>query len=60
MTERFVADQAKVQPIEKKKVTNLDVLNEAYAYEKPSSFSRALRLELGDVVVLLISGTAWA
>ena len=58
MTERFVADQAKVQPIEKKKVTNLDVLNEAYAYEKPSSFSRALRLELGDVVVLLISGTA--
>jgi enamine deaminase RidA (YjgF/YER057c/UK114 family) len=34
------------------------VLNEAYCYEKPSSFSRALRLELGDVVVLLISGTA--
>lgn len=58
MAERLVADQAKVQPIEKKKVTNLDVLNEAYAYEKPSSFSRALRLELGDVVVLLISGTA--
>jgi enamine deaminase RidA (YjgF/YER057c/UK114 family) len=34
------------------------VLNEAYAYEKPSSFSRALRLDLGSVVVLLISGTA--
>jgi enamine deaminase RidA (YjgF/YER057c/UK114 family) len=58
MAERFVADQATVQPVEKKKVTNLDVLNEAYAYEKPSSFSRALRLELGEVVVLLISGTA--
>jgi enamine deaminase RidA (YjgF/YER057c/UK114 family) len=58
MAERFIADQAQVQPIEKKKVTNLDVLNEAYCYEKPSSFSRALRLELGDVVVLLISGTA--
>jgi enamine deaminase RidA (YjgF/YER057c/UK114 family) len=58
MAERFVADQATVQSIEKKKVTNLDVLNEAYAYEKPSSFSRALRLDLGDVVVLLISGTA--
>ena len=58
MAERFVADQATVQSIEKKKVTNLDVLNEAYAYEKPSSFSLALRLDLGDVVVLLISGTA--
>lgn len=58
MAEPFVADQASVQPIEKKKVTNLDVLNEAYAYEKPSSFSRALRLDLGNVVVLLISGTA--
>jgi 2-iminobutanoate/2-iminopropanoate deaminase len=58
MAERFIADQAKVQPIEKTKVTNHDVLNEAYEYEKPSSFSRALRLDLGDVVVLLISGTA--
>jgi len=58
MAERFIADQAKAQPIEKKKVTNLGVLNEAYDYEKPSSFSRALRLELGEVVVLLISGTA--
>jgi 2-iminobutanoate/2-iminopropanoate deaminase len=58
MAERFTADQAKLQPITKTRVTNLDVLNEAYAYEKPSSFSRALRLELGDVIVLLISGTA--
>ena len=44
--------------MEKKKVTNLDVLNEAYEYARPSSFSRALRLEFGEVVVLLISGTA--
>lgn len=58
MAERVTADQAKLQSIEKKKVTNLGVLNEAYDYEKPSSFSRALRLELGNVVVLLISGTA--
>jgi enamine deaminase RidA (YjgF/YER057c/UK114 family) len=58
MAERLMVDQTKAQPIEKKKVTNLDVLNEAYSYGKPSSFSRALRLELGDVVVLLISGTA--
>lgn len=44
--------------IEKKKITNLDVLNEAYQYAKPSSFSRGLRLEFGNIVVLLISGTA--
>lgn len=49
---------AKATSIEKKKITNLNVLNEAYDYAKPSSFSRGLRLEFGNVVVLLISGTA--
>ena len=34
------------------------VINEAYDYQKPSSFSRALRLDLGDYKILLISGTA--
>jgi 2-iminobutanoate/2-iminopropanoate deaminase len=34
------------------------VINEAYDYKKPSSFSRALRLDLGEYKVLLISGTA--
>jgi 2-iminobutanoate/2-iminopropanoate deaminase len=34
------------------------VINEAYDYKKPSSFSRALRLDLGDYKVLLVSGTA--
>jgi enamine deaminase RidA (YjgF/YER057c/UK114 family) len=34
------------------------VLNEAYAYEKPSSFSRALTFDIADTTVLLISGTA--
>jgi 2-iminobutanoate/2-iminopropanoate deaminase len=34
------------------------VLNEAPAYPKPSSFSRALRLVIGNVSVVLISGTA--
>jgi len=34
------------------------VLNEAYAYPKPSSFSRALRLDIKGVTILLISGTA--
>jgi enamine deaminase RidA (YjgF/YER057c/UK114 family) len=44
--------------IEKKAVTARGVLNEAYHYEKPSSFSRGLRIELGGIVILLISGTA--
>ena len=44
--------------IEKKKMTNLNVLNEAFDYAKPSSFSRGLRLEFGNIIVLLISGTA--
>jgi enamine deaminase RidA (YjgF/YER057c/UK114 family) len=56
--ERTPGPEAKVQSIEKKKVTNLGVLNEAYEYARPSSFSRALKLEFGNIVVLLISGTA--
>jgi 2-iminobutanoate/2-iminopropanoate deaminase len=45
-------------PIEKRAITNHGVLNEAYAYAKPSSFSRGMRIDLGDVTILLISGTA--
>jgi enamine deaminase RidA (YjgF/YER057c/UK114 family) len=45
-------------PIEKRAITNLNVLNEAYDYERPSSFSRGMRIDLGNFVVLLISGTA--
>jgi len=45
-------------PIEKHAVTNLGVLNEAYAYAKPSSFSRGLRVDLNGLSILLISGTA--
>jgi enamine deaminase RidA (YjgF/YER057c/UK114 family) len=43
-------------PIEKKAITNLNVLNEAYDYG--SAFSRGMRIELGKFVVLFISGTA--
>lgn len=35
-----------------------DVLNEAYDYARPSSFSRGLRVKMGAVDMLLISGTA--
>jgi len=45
-------------PIEKFSVHAPQVINEAYDYQKPSSFTRALRLELGGYKILLISGTA--
>jgi enamine deaminase RidA (YjgF/YER057c/UK114 family) len=45
-------------PIEKHAVHIPEILNEAYDYKKPSSFSRALRLDFGGHKVLLISGTA--
>lgn len=45
-------------PIQKRAITNLGVLNEAYDYAKPSSFSRGMRIDLNGVVILLISGTA--
>src|SRR5271166_5717068 len=45
-------------PVEKRAITNLGVLNEAYNYAKPSSFSRGMRIDLNGLVILLISGTA--
>ena len=45
-------------PVEKRAITNLHVLNEAYDYSKPSSFSRGMRIDLGRITILLISGTA--
>ena len=44
--------------VKKSAITALSVLNEAYDYARPSSFSRGLRIDLGSVVILLISGTA--
>lgn len=46
------------EPIQKRAITNLGVLNEAYDYARPSSFSRGMRIDIGNVVILLISGTA--
>jgi 2-iminobutanoate/2-iminopropanoate deaminase len=34
------------------------VLNEAFDYERPSSFSRGLRIDVGNLAIMLISGTA--
>jgi 2-iminobutanoate/2-iminopropanoate deaminase len=45
-------------PIKKRAITNPAVLNEAFAYPKPSSFSRGIRIDLNGLTILLISGTA--
>jgi enamine deaminase RidA (YjgF/YER057c/UK114 family) len=45
-------------PIQKRAITNHSALNEAYTYPKPSSFSRGMRVDLGGLAVLFISGTA--
>lgn len=55
---RYPSIHVERPPIEKFAVHAPDVLNEAYTYKRPSSFSRALRLNFGDYRVLLISGTA--
>ena len=44
--------------VEKRAISAPGVLNEAYQYAKPSSFSRALRIDLNGLAILLISGTA--
>ena len=56
--EEALAEIAEATTIAKKPITAKAALNEAYHYERPSSFSRGLRLDLGNVSVLLISGTA--
>jgi len=48
----------KTTRVKTKAITEHGVLNEAYDYDKPSSFSRGLRIDLGSVTILLISGTA--
>jgi 2-iminobutanoate/2-iminopropanoate deaminase len=45
-------------PVQKRAITNRDLLNEAYTYARPSSFSRGMRIDLGGLTILLISGTA--
>ena len=44
--------------VSKKAIEAPSVLNEAYKYPKPSSFSRGLRLDIKGITILLISGTA--
>jgi len=44
--------------MKKKSIRAPEVLNEAFQYLLPSSFSRGLRLDFGAITVLVISGTA--
>jgi len=44
--------------VERHAVSAANVLNEAFDYARPSSFSRALSFDIGDARLLLISGTA--
>jgi 2-iminobutanoate/2-iminopropanoate deaminase len=44
--------------VPKRAIRAATVLNEAYDYARPSSFSRGIRIDLGDKAMLLISGTA--
>ncbi len=53
-----VLDTIAKAPVQKRAITNHGVLNEAYAYAKPSSFSRGMRIDLNGLTILLISGTA--
>ena len=45
-------------PVRKRAISAHQVLNEAYDYSRPSSFSRGLRIDLNGLAILLISGTA--
>ena len=44
--------------MKKKAMQAPELLNEAYNYPKPSSFSRGMRIDIRGITFLLISGTA--
>ncbi len=44
--------------LNKRAIRAPDVLNEAYDYERPASFSRGMRVELPGATMLFLSGTA--
>jgi len=56
MTFQEILEDVTTAPIQKRAITNRNVLNEAYTYG--SAFSRGMRIDLNGLVILLISGTA--
>jgi 2-iminobutanoate/2-iminopropanoate deaminase len=51
-----IIEEVTTAPVQKRAITNRNVLNEAYSYG--SAFSRGMRIDLNGLVILLISGTA--
>jgi 2-iminobutanoate/2-iminopropanoate deaminase len=56
MTVQEMLQEVTNAKVEKRAITNLNVLNEAYDYG--SAFSRGMRIDLNGLTILLISGTA--
>lgn len=56
--ETTVAPEQTNSPVSRKAISEPRVLNEAFQYAQPSSFSRGLRLDIKGVTILLISDTA--
>lgn len=50
--------ELEIERLPRKAIEAHDVLNEAYTYRLPASFTRGLRIPLGEITLLLISGTA--
>lgn len=46
------------RPVQRHAMHASAVLNEAYNYAKPASFTRGIRFDLGDKTMMMISGTA--
>jgi enamine deaminase RidA (YjgF/YER057c/UK114 family) len=55
---RPAADMRHEKIVAKRAIAAPAVLNEAYEYTKPSSFSRGLRVDFEGITALFISGTA--
>lgn len=53
-----VSDGTTRGAVEKRAIQASSVLNEAYDYSRPSSFSRGIRFDIGDRTLVMISGTA--
>ena len=55
---RAIATAPSTEPIQKRAVTNLNVLTKPMTIRSQALLCRAMRLDLNGIVVLLISGTA--
>ena len=55
---REMTEGGDLGPVEKRAITNPKVLNAAYHYPKPSSFTRGMRVDLNGLAILFLSGTA--